>query len=73
MGIAHRSVCIAYKSDICVSPDLAQKQQEILKQQLKEGAIQRSKRDLSLAEEYFHLEEEAWQKQSAIPNEAKSI
>lgn len=42
---------------------IAQKQKEILKQQLKEGAIQRSQRDLTLAEDYFHLEEEAWQKQ----------
>ena len=42
---------------------IAQKQKEILKQQLKEGAIQRSERDLNLAEEYFNLEEEAWQKQ----------
>jgi len=31
-----------------------------LKQRLKEGAVARAKRDLSLAEEYFALEEEGW-------------
>lgn len=33
-----------------------------LRKQLKEGAIRRAKRDLLLAEEWFDLEEEAWQK-----------
>jgi CopG family transcriptional regulator/antitoxin EndoAI len=32
-----------------------------LKKQLKEGAIQRAQRDLALAEEWFALDEEAWQ------------
>lgn len=32
-----------------------------LKKRLKEGAIARAERDLSLAEEYFALEEEGWQ------------
>ena len=34
-----------------------------LKQQLKEGAFKRAERDLRLAEEWFPLEEEAWQKE----------
>lgn len=42
---------------------IAEKQRENLKQQLKEGAIQRAKRDLGLVEEWFELEEEAWQRQ----------
>lgn len=35
-----------------------------LRKQLKEGAIRRAERDLELAEEWFHLEEEAWSKQT---------
>jgi len=31
-----------------------------LRKRLKEGAILRAKRDLQIAEEWFHLEEEAW-------------
>ncbi|HEY9873570.1 MAG TPA: hypothetical protein V6D12_09030 [Candidatus Obscuribacterales bacterium] len=42
---------------------IAEKQRENLKQQLKEGAIQRAERDLGLVEEWFELEEEAWQRQ----------
>lgn len=34
-----------------------------LKQLLKEGAIKHAERDLEMAEEWFSLEEEAWQKQ----------
>ncbi|MCI0336512.1 MAG: ribbon-helix-helix domain-containing protein [Acidobacteria bacterium] len=34
-----------------------------LKKLLKEGAIARAERDLRLAEEWFALEEEAWQKE----------
>ena len=33
-----------------------------LKKQIKEGAIARAERDLRLAEEWFALEEEVWQK-----------
>ena len=33
-----------------------------LKQRLKEGAIKHAERDLQVAEEWFPLEEEAWQK-----------
>jgi CopG family transcriptional regulator / antitoxin EndoAI len=32
-----------------------------LRKQLKEGAIRRGQRDLALAEEWFTLDEEAWQ------------
>lgn len=32
-----------------------------LRTQLQEGAIRRAERDLELAEEWFDLEEEAWQ------------
>ncbi|WP_354636113.1 hypothetical protein [Planktothricoides raciborskii] len=55
--LSHRSQLI----NEAVKSYIAQKQKEILRQQLKEGAIQRSERDLNLAEDYFHLEEEAWQ------------
>ena len=34
-----------------------------LKKLLKEGALSRAERDLRLAEEWFTLEEEAWQKE----------
>ncbi|PSB58193.1 ribbon-helix-helix domain-containing protein [Chamaesiphon polymorphus] len=37
------------------------KQKQLLKQQLREGAIHRSERDLSLVEDWFNLEEEVWQ------------
>lgn len=33
-----------------------------LRKRLKEGAIKRAERDRSLAEEWFALDEEAWQK-----------
>jgi CopG family transcriptional regulator/antitoxin EndoAI len=33
-----------------------------LKQRLKEGALRNAERDLQMAEEWFPLEEEAWQK-----------
>ena len=33
-----------------------------LRKQLKEGAIHRAQRDLALAEEWFTLDEEAWQR-----------
>ena len=33
-----------------------------LKQQLKEGAIARAERDLEMAKEWSHLEDEVWQK-----------
>jgi CopG family transcriptional regulator/antitoxin EndoAI len=36
---------------------IAEKQRENIKQQLKEGAIQRAERDLGLVEEWFELAE----------------
>lgn len=33
-----------------------------LREQLKEGAIQNAGRDREIAEEWFHIDEEAWQK-----------
>lgn len=36
-------------------------QKEKLRQQLKEGAIRRADRDRQLADDWFALEEEAWQ------------
>lgn len=40
---------------------LTQIQTEKLRQQLKEGAIRRAKRDRQLADDWFGLEEEGWQ------------
>jgi CopG family transcriptional regulator / antitoxin EndoAI len=40
---------------------LTQIQTEKLRQQLKEGAIRRAERDRQLADDWFSLEEEAWQ------------
>ncbi|HLO51961.1 MAG TPA: hypothetical protein VK211_26365 [Kamptonema sp.] len=42
---------------------ITEKQRENLKQQVKEGALRRAKRDLGLAEEWLDLEEEAWLEQ----------
>ncbi|MBD2414271.1 hypothetical protein FACHB389_23235 [Nostoc calcicola FACHB-389] len=39
---------------------IAQKSLANLREQLKEGAIQRAERDLGLVEEWFDLEEELW-------------
>ena len=36
--------------------------QTTLKQQLKEGAIARAERNLKMAQEWSHLEDEVWQK-----------
>lgn len=41
---------------------IAQKQRDSLKQQLQEGAIRWAERDLGLADEWFDIEEEVWQK-----------
>lgn len=35
---------------------------ENVRQAIKEGSIMRAERDLQIAEEWFHLDEEAWQK-----------
>ncbi|MGF1542655.1 MAG: ribbon-helix-helix domain-containing protein [Pleurocapsa sp.] len=39
---------------------IAEVEKKKLREQLKQGAIQRAERDLSLAETWFNLEEEAW-------------
>ena len=36
-------------------------QKETLSERIKEGAIARAERNLKMAEEWFHLEEELWQ------------
>ena len=36
--------------------------EKTLKQQLKEGAIARAERNLEMAQEWSHLEDEVWQK-----------
>ena len=41
---------------------IQQTKQEILRESLKNGAIARSQRDVSLTEEWFDVEEELWQK-----------
>ncbi|MBW4674833.1 MAG: hypothetical protein KME52_12625 [Desmonostoc geniculatum HA4340-LM1] len=41
---------------------IAQKTLANLREQLKQGAIQRAERDLGLVEEWFDLEEELWHK-----------
>ena len=35
-----------------------------LRKRLREGAVRRAKRDLQMAEEWFHLEEELWSEKS---------
>ena len=40
---------------------LTHKQKNSLREQLQQGAIRRAKRDLNLAQEWFNLENEAWQ------------
>jgi hypothetical protein len=46
-------------------------EQAMLKQELKEGAIRNAARDLQMAEEWFPLEEEAWQKHQEGKDHAK--
>ena len=40
---------------------IAEQSKANLRERLKEGAIRRAQRDLALAEEWFDIEEEAWQ------------
>lgn len=44
-----------------IQAHISQIQKEQLRQQLKEGAIQRAKRDRALSGDWFALEEELWQ------------
>jgi CopG family transcriptional regulator / antitoxin EndoAI len=48
--------------DAAIQAYISQIQQENLRQQLKEGAICRAERDLTLADDWLTLEEEAWPK-----------
>ena len=48
--------------DTAIKSYIKQTKQENLRESLKTGAIARSQRDLSLAEEWFDVEEESWQK-----------
>ena len=48
--------------DVAIKNYIKQIRQESLRENLKKGAITRSQRDLSVAEEWFDVEEELWQK-----------
>jgi CopG family transcriptional regulator / antitoxin EndoAI len=48
--------------DTAIVSYIKQTKQETLRENLKNGAIARSQRDLSLSEEWFDVEEELWQK-----------
>jgi len=48
--------------DTAIKSYIQQENQKSLREQLKEGAIARRERDLRLAEEWFDVEEELWQK-----------
>lgn len=47
--------------DAAIQAHISQIQKERLRQQLKEGAIRRAKRDRGLIDEWFTIEEEIWQ------------
>ncbi len=48
--------------DLAVKRYVEQVGRANLRQMLKEGAVRRAGRDLRIAQEWFHLEEAAWQK-----------
>ncbi len=48
--------------DVAIKSYVKQIKREKLRESLKNGAIARSRRDLSLTEEWFEIEEELWQK-----------
>lgn len=48
--------------DTAIKSYIKQTKQKTLRESLKTGAIARSRRDLSLTEEWFDVEEELWQK-----------
>ncbi|WP_315788808.1 hypothetical protein [Fischerella sp. JS2] len=50
--------------DEAIQNYIAQIHRDRLRQQLKEGAIRRAARDRNLAEDWFALEEEAWQQKA---------
>ena len=48
--------------DNAIKAYIKQTKQQSLREQLKEGAIARSERDLNLVDEWFEIEEELWHK-----------
>ena len=48
--------------DTAIVSYIKQTKQETLRESLKNGAIARSRRDLTVSEEWFNVEEELWQK-----------
>lgn len=48
--------------DTAIKAYIKQARRESLHNSLKEGAIERSERDLNLADEWFEIDEELWQK-----------
>jgi CopG family transcriptional regulator / antitoxin EndoAI len=48
--------------DNAIKAYIKQNKQKTLRESLKEGSIARSERDLSLADKWFEIEEELWQK-----------
>ncbi len=48
--------------DNAIKAYIKQTRRESLRNSLKEGAIARSERDLNLADEWFEIDEELWQK-----------
>ena len=48
--------------DTAIKSYIKQEKQKSLREQLKEGAVARSRRDLQLSDEWFELEEELWQR-----------
>lgn len=48
--------------DVAIKTFIKQEKQNSLREELKEGAIVRRARDLQLADEWFEVEEELWQK-----------
>ena len=48
--------------DVAIKTYIKQEKQNTLREDLKESAIARRERDLQLADEWFEVEEELWQK-----------
>jgi len=48
--------------DVAIKSYIKQIKQKNLRENLKAGAIARSRRDLSVSEDWFDIEEELWQK-----------
>lgn len=47
--------------DVAIRERARKLKQKSLREQLKEGAIVNRERDLAIAQEWFHLEEELWE------------